>query len=45
MGVQKHNKKRFAKKHRVEKLFKKIDQKNQNHFFLDLFLTFLGVSW
>jgi hypothetical protein len=36
-GVQKHYKKRLAKRHRVEKFLQKNRQKIQNRFFVDLF--------
>jgi hypothetical protein len=46
MGVQKHYKKRFANKNRVEKFLQKNRQKIQNRFFLDFFFSrfwaFLG---
>jgi hypothetical protein len=44
-GVQKHYKKRFAKKIVSKSFYKKIDQKSKTDFFLDFcFITFLGVS-
>jgi hypothetical protein len=45
MGVQKHYKKRFTKKNRVEKFYKKIDKKSKTDFFsifLSRFWAFLG---
>jgi hypothetical protein len=45
MGVQKHYKKRFAKKNHVENILQKIRPKIQNRLFLEkIFITFLGVS-
>jgi hypothetical protein len=41
MGVQKYYKKRFPK-NRVENLFKKIDNKIPNQFFLDFFYHVFG---
>jgi hypothetical protein len=42
MGVQKHKKKTFCKKHRVEKFLQKIGPKIQNRFFLDFFSHVFG---
>jgi hypothetical protein len=41
MGVQKHYKKRFAKKS-CRKVFKKIDKKTQNRLFLDFVYHVFG---
>jgi hypothetical protein len=48
MGVQKHYKKRFAKKIVSKSFYKKFDNfvlfNKKTRFFIDFFLTFLGVS-